>query len=200
MGFAFFMRVFRDVIATAGGNGLVWSRWQRGEQDDEAVLLYSTHSDHSSYEIEHCCLRNNDTFRTDPQYHGELTIDPHTGAILCLTMLSEPEWIVEPNLAPVRPVRATGMMVEYGPVRIGEKTYICPERSVVTMRARGIKRLNFWGEDSTLYSPYETTMGDIAFSDYHKFGSNSRMLPGFEVVQDERPQGNTASPKTPVPH
>ena len=43
-------------------------------------------------------------------------------------------------------------------------------------------------------------MDDIAFSDYHKFGSESRMLPGFEVVQDEKPQGNSASQKTPVPH
>jgi len=41
-------------------------------------------------------------------------------------------------------------------------------------------------------------MGDIAFSDYHKFGSKSRVLPGFEVIQDEKPQGNSASPKTPV--
>lgn len=186
--------------ATAGGNGLAWSRWQRSEQGDEAVFCYSTQSDHQSLEIVHCCLRNNDTFRTDPQYHGELTIDPQTGAILRLTIQSEPGWIVEPNLAPVRPVRATGMMVEYGPVRIGGKAYICPERSVVTTRTRFVKPLNFWGQDSTVYSPYETMMDDIVFSDYHKFGSESRILPGFEVVQDEKPQGNTASPKTTVSH
>lgn len=191
-------RVLHDV--TAGGNGLVWSRWQRGEQGDEAVFRYSTHSDHPTNEIVDCCLRNNDTFRTDSQYHGELTIDPQTGAILRLTMQSEPGWIVEPNLAPVRPVRATGMMVEYGPVRIGGKTYICPKRSVVTTRTRAVKQLNLWGQDSTVYSPYETMMDDIAFSDYHKFGAESRMLPGFEVVQDEKRQGNGASPKTPVPH
>jgi hypothetical protein len=68
-----------------------------------------------------------------------------TGAILRLTMQSEPGWIVEPNLTPVRPVRVTGMMVEYGPVRIGGKTYICPQRSVVTARGRGVQPLNFWG-------------------------------------------------------
>jgi hypothetical protein len=27
-----------------------------------------------------------------------------------------------------------------------------------------------------------TTMDDITFSDYHKFGSESRILPGFEVT------------------
>jgi hypothetical protein len=105
-----------------------------------------------------------------------------TGAILRLTMQSEPGWIVEPNLTPVRPVRVTGMMVEYGPVRIGGKTYICPQRSVVTARGRGVQPLNFWAQESTVYSPYQTTMDDIAFSGYHKFGSESRL-----VLQDEKP-------------
>src|SRR5262249_50840169 len=123
-------QVYHD--ATIGGNGLVWSRWQRGEQGDEAGFRFATHTDHLRYQVVDCCLRNNNTFRTNPQYQGELTIDPQTGAILRLTMRSEPGWIVEPTLAPVRPVRATGMMVEYGPVRIGGKTYICPKRSVVT--------------------------------------------------------------------
>ena len=183
-----FIGVFGPILhralsdATAGGNGLVWSGWRRGEQGAEAVFRYSTQSDHPGYEIVRCCLRNKETFRTDSQYHGELTIDSQTGAILRLTMQSEPGWIVEPNLTPVRPVRVTGMMVEYGPVQIGGKTYICPQRSVVTARGRGVQPLNFWGQDSTVYSPYQTTMDDIAFSGYHKFGSESRM-----VLQDEKP-------------
>lgn len=185
-------RVFVD--ATTGGNGLTWARWQRGPQGDEAVFRYSVHSDHPRYEVSSCCFRNGDTLRTNPEYHGELSIDPQTGAILRLTMQSEPGWIVEPNLAPVRLVRTTGMMLEYGPVQIGGKTFICPQRSVVTMRTRWVKPLNILGQDSTVYAPYEDMMDDIAFTEYHKFGSESRILPDFEQVQDDKPGAPNSQP------
>ena len=35
-----------------------------------------------------------------------------------------------------------------------------------------------------IYAPYETLLNDIVYTDYHKFGSEARMLPGFEVVPD----------------
>jgi hypothetical protein len=182
-------------------NGLSWSRWESGEQGNEAVFRYAVHSDHPRYEVDSCCLRNGDSFRTDPEYHGELAIDPQTGTILRLTMQAEPGWIVEPNLTPIQFVRATGMMLEYGPMQIGGKTFICPRRSVVTIRTRAVRSLNFWGQHSTVYAPYLSMMDDIAFSDYHKFGSESRILPGFDVVQDQKPgETDGQSPKTPVSH
>ena len=191
-------RVFRDAME---GNGLAWSRWQRGDQGDEAVFRYSVHSDHPRYEVDSCCLRNGESFRTDPEYYGELAIDPQSGAVLRVTMEAEPGWIVEPNLTPVRFVRATGMMLEYGPVKIGGKTFICPQRSVVTMRSRVVKPLNILGQDSTVYAPYEDMMDDIAFSDYHKFGSESRILPNFDEVRDEKPgAGNNQPAAEPQAH
>lgn len=181
-------RVFRDAME---GNGLDWSRWQRGDQGDEAVFQYSVHSEHPRYEVDSCCLRNGGAFRTEPEYHGEVAIDPPSGAVLRVTMEAEPGWIVEPNLTPVRFVRATGMMLEYGPVKIGGRTFICPQRSVVTMRSRVVKPLNILGQDSTVYAPYEDMIDDIAFSDYHKFGSESRILPGFDEVQDDTTGGKS---------
>jgi hypothetical protein len=79
------------------------------------------------------------------------------------------------------------MMVEYGPVEIGERRYICPQRSVVTMRSRRVKPLTFWDETFEIYAPYATQLNDMAYTDYHKFGSDSRILPGFEVVPDPTP-------------
>ena len=81
------------------------------------------------------------------------------------------------------------MMVEYGPVEIGGKKYICPRRSVVTMRVRTVRALTFWGQTFDIYAPYETLLNNIVYGDYHKFGSEARMLPGFDVVPD-----TTASP------
>ena len=175
-------RVLRD--AMSDGNGLTWSRWERGEDETEAVFRYSVHVKSPSYLVANCCLRNGDVFRTRPEYHGELTINPDTGAILRLTMESTPGWIVEPNLSPVRPVNVTGMMLEYGKVEIGGKQYICPHRSVVILRSRPVKQMNVLGEDLVVYGPYETLLNDIDYSNYHKFGSQSRMLPGFTMAPE----------------
>jgi hypothetical protein len=74
------------------------------------------------------------------------------------------------------------VMVEYGPVEIGGKDYICPRRSVVIMRARTVRRVAFWDQIFDIYAPYETLLNDIVYTEYHKFGAKSRMLPGFDVV------------------
>ncbi len=177
------------VDATHGDSKLIWSRWVQGEHGREAVFRYIVRAENPHYTVTHCCLVGGKTFLTSPRYRGELAIDPETGAILRLTMESEPGWILESNLNPVLPVKGAAMMVEYGPVEIGGKKYICPRRSVVTMRVRTVRALTFWGQTFDIYAPYETLLNDIVYGDYHKFGSEARMLPGFDVVPD-----TTASP------
>jgi hypothetical protein len=110
-------------------------------------------------------------------------------------MESEPGWFVETDLSPVRPITSTAMMVEFGQVEIGGKKYICPQRSVVVSRTRPVRPLKVSDVDLTVYAPYETMLDDISYSNYHKFGSESRILPGFETVPDEKaPAGNKAPP------
>jgi hypothetical protein len=50
--------------------------------------------------------------------------------------------------------------------------------------------------------PYETLLNDMAYTDYHKFGSEARMLPGFGVVPDATPSagGNGQVPAEPAPN
>ena len=124
------------------------------------------------------------TFRTSTKYLGEFAIDPATGAILRLTIEAEPGWIREPNLNPVLPVNGVAVMIEYGPVEIGGKKYVCPLRSVVMMRVRTVRTVELWDQMFDIYAPYEMLLNDIVYTDYHKFGSEARMLPGFEVVPD----------------
>jgi hypothetical protein len=137
-----------------------------------------------------------------PRYLGELAIDPGTGAILRLTMEAELGWIREPNLNPVLPAKGAAMMVEYGPVEIGGRKYVCPLRSVVIMRVRTVSTLTIWGQTFDIYGPYETLLNDIVYTDYHKFGSEARMLPGFDVVPDATasPAVNGQSPTKPPPN
>jgi VWFA-related protein len=175
------------VDATRGDSKLIWSRWVQGEQGREAVFRYLVRADNPHYNVTHCCLVGGNNFVTSPGYLGELAIDPGTGAILRLTMESEPGWIREPNLNPVLPVKGAAMMVEYGPVEIGGKRYICPQRSVVVMRVRTVSTLNIWDQTFDIYAPYEMLLNDITYKDYHKFGSEARLLPGFDVVPEATP-------------
>ena len=161
--------------------------WADGEQGREAVFRYVVRSDNPHYNLVHCCLVDGEVFRISTKYLGELAIDPATGTILRLTMESEPGWIREPNLQPVLPVKDASMMVEYGPVEIGGRRYVCPRRSVVIMRARNIRTLTVWDQTFDIYTPYETLLNDMVYTDYHKFGSEARMLPGFDVMPDATP-------------
>ena len=61
-----------------------------------------------------------------PGYHGEIAIDPATGAILRISLMSE--------LPPPYQAMQTAILVEYAPVTIGEQSYICPVRSVAFLK------------------------------------------------------------------
>ncbi len=179
--------VLRD--ATRGGSLLIWSRWEQGERGKVAVFHYIVRAENPHYDVTYCCLVGGRTFLTSPRYLGEFAVDPETGAILRLTMEAELGWIREPNLTPVLPAKGAALMVEYGPVAIGGRDYICPRRSVVMMRVRTVSTLASWGQTLDVYGPYETQLNDIVYTDYHKFGAEVRMLPGFDVLPDA-----TASP------
>jgi hypothetical protein len=188
--------------ATRGDSILIWSHWVQGERGREAVFSYLVRAENPHYNVEYCCLVGGRTFLTSPRYLGEFAIDPGTGAILRLTMEAELGWIREPNLTPVLPANASAAMIEYGPVEIGGKEYICPHRSVVIMRVRTVNTLNVWGQTFEVYAPYETRLNDIVYTDYHKFGAEARMLPGFDVVPDATasPAVNGQSPTKPPPN
>ena len=203
-----FVGVFSPILgsvvvdATRGDSILVWSRWVQRERGREAVFRYIVRAENPHYDVRYCCLVGGRSFLASPRYLGELAIDPESGAILRLTMEAELGWIREPNLTPVLPAKGSAMMVEYGPVEIGGKTYVCPHRSVVIMRIRTVSTLAIWGQIFDIYAPYETLLNDIVYTDYHKFGSEARMLPGFDVVPNTTPTPavNGQSPTKPPPN
>lgn len=170
-----------------GNSKLVWSRWEQTDQGTLAVFHYSVRSENPRYGVVYCCLANGHEFDALPEHHGELAIDPESGVIFRITVESEPKWIHEIDLRPLRPVRFSNMMVEYGPVTIGGKGFICPKRSVAMTRQRTVRPITFWGMNFSVYGPYQTLMNDTSYSNYHKFGSESRMLPGFVEVRQSIP-------------
>jgi hypothetical protein len=74
------------------------------------------------------------------------------------------------------------MMVSYGPVQIGGKTYIVPLRSVNIWRGRSSAMLLQWDVGFVAWGPYATQMNVFTFDQYHVFRGNARILPGFEQV------------------
>lgn len=152
---------------------LQWSRWE----DDGgriAVFRYSVPSEESDHHVMACCLPDGDgrlVFQRYPGYHGEISINPETGAILRLTFQSD--------LKSTTPLSRSDIMIQYGPVDMGGKTYICPLKSVSIMRIRSVRILTDWDEWFRIYGPYATMLNDISFGVYHVFRSNSRILPTF---------------------
>jgi VWFA-related protein len=168
----------RDAIAVP--SALTWSRWERGPSGLRAVFRYVVPGEKSVYPIRGCCLpggNGTNSFEVLSGYHGEIAIDPSSGAILHLE--------AEADLEGFTPVIRSGIMVAYGPVEIGGKTFICPVRSVSIMRMRSVTTLTEWDESFRTYGPYLTMLNDISYQDYHMFRGDSRMMPGFNPTPGE---------------
>ena len=149
-----------------------WSHWEQGTDGLQAVFRYAVPQAASHFEVNFCCLADPDgtiLLNKIAAYHGEVAIDPASGAILRVT--------VDADLEPRLPMLSSGIVVEYGPVVIGEKTYICPIRSVSISRWRSVNVLTEWGQTFGVFGRFETMLNDITFSKYHMFRAQSRILP-----------------------
>ena len=175
--------------AASGQSSLNWKRWERGKYGDLAVFSYRTASMNSAPSISYCCLPEGNgatVYQSKADTYGEFAVDPDTGAILRIVINADLDEERDPDVPLIR----SQVMVEYGPVELGGKTYICPERSVEVSRGRTERQLFEWAMVFSLYSDFETMINDVTFGGYHKFGSEARILPGFEETEE---------PKTPPP-
>jgi VWFA-related protein len=161
-----------DAIATPGG--LTWGRWEQSPSGLRAVFRYRIPVEKSQYTQWGCCLPDGEgttVFERPAGYHGEISIDPSSGAILRLQ--------AEAEITHFPPTSRSDIMISYGPVEIGGKSYICPQRSVSIVRMRSIAMLFEWDEGFRTYGPWATLVNDITYSGYHMFRGESRVMPGF---------------------
>jgi hypothetical protein len=98
------------------------------------------------------------------------------------------------------------LMVEYGPVEIGGKTYICPVKSVAI--ARGYEPalsqsssdpLLVFHDQASQSDPtgssdeaeiLQTMLNHVVFKQYHLFRSELRILTGDDAGRDASPPGS----------
>ncbi len=180
--------------ATDRKSTLTWSRWERTEQGKLAVFRFLI--PFSIFKITHCCLPEGDgtkVYHATPGYRGEFAVDPGSGAIMRMAIEAD----LREDRDPRSPLIRSAQLIEYGPVEIGGKRYICPQRSVSVVRGRTNVVMYDWGIPFIVFGPFETLVNDFTFSEYHKFGSESRILAGFEEAPAEADPNSKQSPGGP---
>jgi VWFA-related protein len=192
------MGVFGPILSTvlldAAQNKLAWARWEQGPAGPQAVFTYAVPKEKSHYEVNYCCVAEQSAivaanllpFRRVVGYHGEMAIDPDAGTILRL--------VAEADLKPTDPVVRAGIMVEYGPIEIGGKTYYCPVRSVSAAKAQSLQfDPNFKFPLANQLQPLKTSLNDVAFNQYHVFRADAQVLTEAAAVQPAPPLGTADS-------
>jgi len=170
------------VITHAIASGLTWDHWEQGPAGRIAVFRYRVPEKQSRYLTGGCCLPSGDgasLFETFAAYHGEIAVDPATGAILRIEL--------EADLKGFVPLARSDIMVAYGPVDIGGETYICPLRSVSIWRARAVMVPAEWDESFRTWGPYATMLNDFTFDKYHMFRAQTQILAGFSRTPEKSP-------------
>ena len=193
--------ILGTVLVDSSHGKLVWSHWEQAAAGAEAVFHYAVSREQSHYRVEFCCVpgdHGNGTFKRLSGYHGEITVDPLNGAVLRLTL--------EADLQPTDPLLRSDIVVEYGPVEIGGKTYICPIKSVsITVSpalpsAASAEMQRYRGKllDKDNWAAREhlqTLLNDVVFEQYHLFRAAARILTGDSPVAEAN-QPASSPPET----
>ena len=169
------------VIGDVLRSGAAWQRWEQGAGDPVAVFRYTVSAEQSNYLVKIPVGEKLDSLY--PSYHGEIAIDPATGAILRISVMAE--------LPPPYQAMQSAIVVEYAPVTIGEQSYICPVHGVAFSRvplAHGAA-----AQDSATVN-VQTQLNDVIFTGYHVFRSETRILNAASGTD-----GTNASPQAPAP-
>lgn len=160
-------------VADAGAphSRITWSRWEQDAMGLRAVFQYSVPQLSSHFETRFCCLARSGgavLFTRMSAYHGEITLDPRTGAVLRVT--------AQADFPPRLPIIRSQMMVQYGPVSIAGRSYMVPLRSIAISRSRTLKMQRQWNMTLGVYGPFATALNSVTFSRYHLFRSRHRIL------------------------
>lgn len=168
----------RATLALSGSIG--WSRWERIGGVRRAVFHYSVSAADSPFRVRGCIgVDSAPCFSLPVAYHGEVAIDPASGAILRVQL--------QPDFPGFVPGDQSSLMVSYGPVAIGGRSWILPVRSVSIARVRALEDLAEWNVGFHTWGPFETRINDFTFSHYHKYQGSARILPGYTPVPGAGP-------------
>jgi hypothetical protein len=171
--------VMGDVLRS---EAVTWQRWEQGGSEPVAVLRYAVPDEQSNYMVG--IPTGGKVEEIYPAYHGEIAIDPATGAILRISVVSQ---MPSPYEA-----MQSAILVEYAPVEIGEKSYICPARGVAFIK---IPVAQAAAAQAGSAVNEQTQLNDVAFTQYHLFGSKARIVTGEGGLGDAPASAVPAAPQ-----
>jgi len=184
--------ILGTVVMDAAKSQLTWSHWELNGVAPLAVFRYSVPKDKSHYDVKFCCVTESYgmevKFLTQRSgYHGDITLDPDSGTILRLTVIAD--------LEPDNPIARASLLVEYAPVELGEKSYLCPVRGVAIALAPDSKTvLDTFAQRETAtasntrgtvartslttlaQAPQQVFLNDVSFGAYHLFHTDLHIL------------------------
>ena len=170
------------VIGDAARGRVSWLRWEQGASEPVAVLGYSVPQGQSNFKV--TMSEGEKIDEVYPGYHGEIAIDPATGEILRISAVAD--------LPPPHERMQNALLVEYAPVTIGGRSYVCPVRGVAFSRkpVPGNPKEEPGANVSTLM---RTQLNDVAFTHYHLFRAEVRIAGGGSGTSDATPTAPTGT-------
>jgi len=161
---------FGPILATVLGDALKgsikWSHWEQGTNGKLAVFDFDVPQKSSHYVVENATNKLMEL----PAYHGELAIDPDTGTIYRIMLTAEG--------SPSSSAQQSNLSLEYGPVEIGGKTYVCPLHGVAYTQARPLDALGKQPPETEQAKDDPRFLNDTTFTQYQLFRSEVRILTG----------------------
>lgn len=195
-------------VDTAKGS-IAFHHWEQTPAGLIAVYHYDVPKAESHYTVNYCCLgdglrtsmrrsgggrrgggavsgtvesKATTMFHKVPGYHGSLFIDPATGVVLRMTLVAEMD---------DSPVSRADTIIEYGPVVIGDRRFICPLRSMNLYEGPPEYGPQASELPVTMPQSLEPTgtlyVNETSFTNYHRLGSEMRILTGAEASPSTNP-------------
>lgn len=197
--FGEFGQLLRLILVDTEKHTPTFHHWEQTPAGLIAVYRYAVSKADSHYAVNYCCVNENMTTRGGggggrrggggrgaagsvatgatiplhmvPAYHGSLFIDPSTGIVRRMTLEAE---------MGDGTVKRADTVIEYGQVVIGDRKFICPLRSMYIWMGPEeggqpsselpINIPQSLEPKGTLY------VNETSFSDYHRLGSEIRIL------------------------
>lgn len=193
------------VMSDSSHGKITWAHWEQTSSGQVAVFHYEVPKAASHYEIVTPVdgirprsraspsaatggmvvmaggSTTTNVARAGPGYHGYLWVDPTTGAVLRLSLVA--------NLSGSTIFDRVALVVEYGPIKIADKTFICPVRSLALSSAPPTV-------DATLEGAATEWLNENLFTHYHMFAATSRILTESAEATSNTPDANTRSSAT----
>ncbi|HUB28102.1 MAG TPA: VWA domain-containing protein [Terracidiphilus sp.] len=183
------------ILSDSAHGTITWSHWEQTSAGLMAVFHYRVPKAASHYEIDTpleqtelstgssrwmrtdvtssmTASTSNRMLHTKPAYQGSLWIDPTTGAIFRVSLIAD----LNGNPSFER----GAVLVDYGPVEIADKTFICPVRSLALSSAPATV-------DTTFAGAATQWLNENEFTNYHLFASTSRIVSDAAAMAGPRP-------------